>query len=90
MGLSFVTGEQQRRRSACACAQSDQHLWFLLSSKCNSLACMLHAKFQYSSKFVNNKGADQPAHPRSLISAFVIHSLECTTAWLVTCKVSVC
>ena len=24
----------------------------------------------------NNKGADQPAHPRSLISAFVIHFLE--------------
>ena len=26
--------------------------------------------------FVNNKGADQPAHPHSLISAFVIHTLE--------------
>ena len=26
--------------------------------------------------FVNNKGADQPAHPRSLISAFVIYLLE--------------
>ena len=26
--------------------------------------------------FVNKKGADQPAHPRSLISAFVIHFLE--------------
>ena len=25
-----------------------------------------------SSVFANNKGADQPAHPRSLISAFVI------------------
>ena len=24
----------------------------------------------------NNKGADQPAHPRSLISAFVIRSLQ--------------
>ena len=24
----------------------------------------------------NNTGADQPAHPRSLISAFVIHFLE--------------
>ena len=29
-----------------------------------------------SSGFVNNKGADQPAHPRSLISAFVFRSLE--------------
>ena len=25
---------------------------------------------------MNNKGADKPAHPCSLISAFVIHSLE--------------
>ena len=24
----------------------------------------------------NNKGTDEPAHPRSLISAFVIHFLE--------------
>ena len=29
-----------------------------------------------SSGFENNKGADQPAHPRSLISAFVIRLLE--------------
>ena len=26
--------------------------------------------------FANNKGADQPAHPRSLINAIVIHLLE--------------
>ena len=29
-----------------------------------------------SSRFESNKGADQPAHLRSLISAFVIRSLE--------------
>ena len=29
-----------------------------------------------SSVFANNKGADQPVHPRSLISAFVIRLLE--------------
>ena len=29
-------------------------------------------------RFANNKGADQPAHPRSLISAFVIHCLKST------------
>ena len=29
-----------------------------------------------SSGLVNNKGADQPAHPHSLISAFVIRSFE--------------
>ena len=29
-----------------------------------------------SSGFVNNKGADQPAHPHSPISAFVFRSFE--------------
>ena len=29
-----------------------------------------------SSGFANNTGADQPVHPRSLISAFVIRLLE--------------
>ena len=27
--------------------------------------------------YANNKGADQPAHPRSLISIFVVHCLDC-------------
>ena len=26
--------------------------------------------------YANNKGADQPAHPRSLISTFIIRSLD--------------
>ena len=26
--------------------------------------------------YANNKGADEPAHPRSLISAFVVHCLD--------------
>ena len=26
--------------------------------------------------YANNKGADQPAHPRSLINAFVVHCLD--------------
>ena len=30
----------------------------------------------YPRGFVNNTGADQPAHPRSLISAFVIRFFE--------------
>ena len=29
-----------------------------------------------SSGFTNNKGADQPAHPHSVFSTFVIHLLE--------------
>ena len=34
--------------------------------------------------FTNNKGADQPAHPRSLISAFVIRFLESIISKLAT------
>ena len=26
--------------------------------------------------YANNKGADQPAHPRSLISTFIVHCLD--------------
>ena len=32
--------------------------------------------------YANNKGADQPAHPRSLISAFDVHCLD-----MYTCKI---
>ena len=36
----------------------------------------------------NGTGADQPAHPRSLISAFVIHALESTISKLATSEIS--
>ena len=39
-------------------------------------------------EFANNTSADQPAHPRSLISAFVIHSLESTISKLATSEIS--
>ena len=38
--------------------------------------------------FANNTGADQPAHPRSLISAFVIRFLESTIFYLESGKIS--
>ena len=38
--------------------------------------------------FANNKGADQPAHPRSLISAVVIRLLERIIPKLVTSEIS--
>ena len=37
----------------------------------------------------NNTGADQPAHPRSLISAFVIRFLESIISELATSKISI-
>ena len=39
-------------------------------------------------RFANNTGADQPAHPRSLISAFVIRLLESSISKLATSKFS--
>ena len=38
---------------------------------------------------VNNTGADQPAHPRSLISRFVIRFLESTICKLATDEISI-
>ena len=38
--------------------------------------------------FANNTGADQPAHPGSLISAFVIHFLESIICKLATGEIS--
>ena len=39
--------------------------------------------------FANNTGADQPAHPRRLISAFVIRFLESIICKLATDEVSI-
>ena len=38
---------------------------------------------------MNNTGADQPAHPRSLISAFVIRFLESIISKLATSEISI-
>ena len=38
--------------------------------------------------YVNNKGTDQPAHPRSLISAFVVHCLDSTIPLVSISKIS--
>ena len=39
--------------------------------------------------FANNTGADQPAHPCSLISAFVIRFLESNICKVTTGKISI-
>ena len=38
--------------------------------------------------YANNKGADQPAHPRSLISTFVVRCLDSRICILAISKVS--
>ena len=40
-------------------------------------------------RFANNKSADQPAHSRSLISAFVFCSLESIISKLATSEISI-
>ena len=40
-------------------------------------------------RFVNNKGADQPAHTRRLTSAFVIHLLERIISKLASSEISI-
>ena len=39
--------------------------------------------------YANNKGADQPAHPHSLISAFVIRCLDSKVPLLAIAKISI-
>ena len=39
--------------------------------------------------FANNKGADQPAHPRRLISAFFVDLLETIISKLSTSEISI-
>ena len=50
---------------------------------------MGHDARKPDSGFVNNKGADQPAYPCSLISAYVIHYLESIISKLATNKLSI-
>ena len=52
-----------------------QKLNFLSSMSCQIVNELGHEKMCLMS-YVNNKGADQPAHPRSLISAFVVRCLD--------------
>ena len=51
-----------------------------LSAQCNAMNCrwMIWAMSWENlfMPYVNNKGADQPAHPRSLISTFVVRCLD--------------
>ena len=42
-----------------------------------------------SSGFANNKGEDQPVHPHSLVSSFVIHVLERIISKLAAKEISI-
>ena len=53
----------------------------VLMGQCREKTCLR--------RFANNKGADQPAHPLSLFSAFIIRSLESTISKLATSEISI-
>ena len=45
-------------------------------------------KKTYLMPYADNKGADQPAHPRDLISSFVVRCLDSIIPQLATAKLS--
>ena len=82
---------------------NEQHLEFLtLTGGCTGWSKSIHVKMPHCWKshgpqrektclggFANNTGADQPAHPCSLIRTFVILLLESTIFNLATGKISI-
>ena len=68
----------------------------IIASKC-MVAIKCHASCIYGpqhektclQRFANNTGADQPAHPRSLISTFVIRFLGSDICKLATSEISI-
>ena len=78
-GPKVSSGGQPRFPSDLMNAQAGLRLHWSYMSFCLSLAPLLyelgHEKMCLMS-YANNKGADQPVHLRSLISAFVVHCLD--------------
>ena len=66
-------------------------LYDLFDSTDSQQVCTVRASSQENLTLLhaNNKGADQPTHLRSLVSAFVVRFLERIIAKLVTCKISI-
>ena len=59
----------------------------MLGSLCISWTILALKQENLSLRFENNKGADQTAYLRSLISAFVIHLLERILSRLAKCEI---
>ena len=59
--------------------------WFITGKQSNGPSCDKTGL----RGFANNTGADQPAHPRSLISAFVIRFFESIIYTLATAEISI-
>ena len=70
-GIAVRICEWDVRRKTTVFESQPKHM-FLLSSLAFEPG---HEKTCFM-PYANNKGADQPAHPRSLISAFVVRCLD--------------
>ena len=78
---------KSRCRQACVSVQSDQHHCYMLTA-----IIILYGPRREETCLrgvTNNRGADQPAHLRSLISAFVIRFLESIICKLATGEISI-
>ena len=68
---TYHIGEQQRLRETWTSVQSQQslavHIHNIIWAAKSDKICFM--------PYANNKGTDQPVHPRSLISAFVVRCL---------------
>ena len=60
-------------------------IWFFVKETLNSLTIF---EPRHEKTYANNKGADQPAHPCSLISTFVLHCLDSIIPTLAKSKIS--
>ena len=81
----FVICKQQRRRSACAPAQSDQHLCYSLPRKCNtSFFYIRHFKPQASS-LCDCAGRFESQWSRTLKTGFLVTRLlwYCSVLWFI-------
>ena len=63
----------------------DVHLQVITG--CSDINGPGHAKMCFMA-YANNKGADQPAHPRSLIRTYVVRRLDSMNCLLALSKVS--
>ena len=71
--LDFIcTGIEQETDHSRKCYTTVQR-WSCHTGNCNDLS---HVMRKSVMPYANNKGADQPAHPCSLISAFVVRCLD--------------
>ena len=56
------------------------HISYLLFGPGHAKMCLM--------PYANNKGADQPAHPRSLISTFIVRCLDSVMALVSISEIS--